>query len=129
MQFSLPDSFRISQEHAKQLEEKLNASEIARTQAEAKARAAEDLQAKLEAAEEALKEAQDKATAMKNKIDQIDAREADAQSKKFGGNSLLSMVRYYRTRGRDERWYRSCELTLCLCNSPAVPRAVVPPGR
>jgi hypothetical protein len=32
---SLPDSFRISQEHAKQLEQKLNASEIARKEAEA----------------------------------------------------------------------------------------------
>ena len=91
MQFSLPDSFRISQEHAKQLEEKLNGSEIARTKAEAEARDAEGLQDKLDAAKEALKEAQDKAAAMKDRIDQIDAREADlikrfdAQSEKFGG--------------------------------------------
>ena len=68
---------RISQEHAKQLEAKLDASEVARAKAEAEARVAEDLQAKLDAAEEALKEAQDKAAAMKNKVDQIDAREAD----------------------------------------------------
>ena len=82
---------RISQEHAKQLEAKLNASEVARTKAETKARVAEGLQAKLDATEEALKEAQDKAATMKDKIDQIDAREADlikrfdAQSEKFGG--------------------------------------------
>ena len=88
------DSFRISQEHAKQLEEKLNASEIARKKAEAKARDAEGLQAKLDATEKALKEAKHKAVAMKDKIDQIDAREAelikrfDAQSEKFGGNIL-----------------------------------------
>ena len=89
---------RISQEHAKQLEEKLNASEIARKKAEAKAQDAEGLQAKLDAAEKALKEAQDKAVAMKDKIDQVDAREAelikrfDAQSEKFGGKNFLSMV-------------------------------------
>ena len=94
MYFSLPDSFRISQEHARQLEEKLNASEISRKEAEAKAQATEDLQAKLEATEKALKEAQDEAAAMKEKIDRIDAREADlikrfdAQSEKFGGNIL-----------------------------------------
>ena len=88
------DSFRISQEHGKQLEEKLNASEIARKKAEAKVRDAEGLQAKLDAAEKALKEAQDKAAAMQDRIDQIDAREAelikkfDAQSEKFGGNIL-----------------------------------------
>ena len=90
----LSDSFRISQEHAKQIEEKLNASEVARKKAEAKVRDAEGLQAKLDAAEKALKEAQDKAAAMKDKIDQVDAREAelikrfDAQSEKFGGNIL-----------------------------------------
>ena len=86
---------RISREHSKQLEAKLNASEVARTEVEAKARVAEGLQAKLDAAEEALKEAQDKAAAMKDRIDQIDAREADlikrfdAQSKKFGGKSFF----------------------------------------
>ena len=101
MQFSLSDSFRISQEHTKRLEEKLNASEIARTKAEAKARAAEGLQAKLDAAEKALKEAQDKAAAMKDRIDQIDAREADlikrfdAQSEKFGGTISVSIVSWY----------------------------------
>ena len=89
-------SFRISQEHAKQLEEKLNASEVARREAEAKLRDAEGLQAKLDAAEKALKEAQDKAAAMQDRIDQIDAREADLikkfdiQSEKFGGIFLLS---------------------------------------
>ena len=90
------DSFRISQEHGKQLEEKLNASEKARKEAEAKLRDAEGLQAKLGAAEKALKEAQDKAAAMQDRIDQIDAREADlikkfdVQSEKFGGIFLLS---------------------------------------
>ena len=49
--FVFSDSFRISQEHAKQLEEKLNASEVARKIAEAKVRDAEGLQAKLDAAE------------------------------------------------------------------------------
>ena len=98
MYFSLSDSFRISQEHAKQLEEKLNASEIARAKAEAEARAAEGLQARLDAAEKALKEAQDKVATMKDKIDQIDAREAelikrfDAQSEKFGGKCFLSVL-------------------------------------
>ena len=88
----LSDSFRISQEHAKQIEEKLNASEVARKKAEAKVRDAEGLQAKLDAAEKALKEAQEKAAAMQDRIDQIDARETelikkfDAQSEKFGGN-------------------------------------------
>ena len=88
------DSFRISQEHAKQLEEKLNASEVARKKAEAKLRDAEGLQAKLDAAEEALKEAQDKAASMQDRIEKIDAREADlikkfdAQSEKFGGDIL-----------------------------------------
>ena len=77
----------------------MNASEIARKEAEAKARAAEVLRTKLEAAENALKEAQDEAAAMREKIDQIDTREAelikrfDAQSEKFGGNTLLSMLR------------------------------------
>ena len=90
------DSFRISQEHGKQLEEKLNASEIARKKAEAKLRDAEGLQAKLDAAEKALKEAQGKAAAMQDRIDQIDAREAelikkfDIQSEKFGGIFLWS---------------------------------------
>jgi septal ring factor EnvC (AmiA/AmiB activator) len=99
---SLPDSFRISQEHAKQLEQKLNASEIARKEAEAKAQAANVLRTKLEAAENALKEAQDKAEAMKDKIDQIDAREAglikrfDAQSEKFGGNILCRRIAWSR---------------------------------
>ena len=71
------DSFRISQEHGKQLEEKLNASERARKEAEIKLRDAEGLQAKLDAAEKALKEAQDKVAAMKDRIDQVDAREAE----------------------------------------------------
>ena len=90
------DSFRISQEHGKQLEEKLNASEMAHKKAEAKVRDAEGLQAKLDAAEKALKEAQDKASAMQDRIDQIDAREAqliekmDIQSEKVGGIFLLS---------------------------------------
>ena len=94
----LLDSFRISQEHGKQLEEKLNASETARKKAEAKARDAEGLQAKLDAAKKALKEAQDQVASMKDKIDQVDTREAelikrfDAQSEKFGGNNLLSMI-------------------------------------
>ena len=98
LHYSLPDSFRISQEHAKQIKEKLNASEIARKKAEAKARDAEGLQAKLNAAERALKEAQDQVAAMKDRIDQVDARETelikrfDAQSEKFGGKILLSMV-------------------------------------
>ena len=92
------DSFRISQEHGKQLEEKLNASEMARKKAEAKVRDAEGLQAKLDAAEKALKEAQDKAAAMQDRIDQIDAREAelikkfDIQSEKFWGIFLLTIL-------------------------------------
>ena len=93
--FYLPDSFRISQEHARQLEEKLNASEIARKEAEAKAQAARVLRAKLEAAEKALKEAQDEAAAMKEKIARVNAREADLikrmdeKSEKFGGGTSL----------------------------------------
>ena len=92
---------RISQEHARQLEAKLDASEVARAKAEAKARDAEGLQAKLDGAEEALKEAQDKATAMKGRIDQIDARDADlikrfdAQSEKFGGKIFLSIAPWH----------------------------------
>ena len=96
--FVFSDSFRISQEHGKQLEEKLNASEKARKEAEAKLRDAEGLQAKLEAAEKALKEAQDEAASMKEKIDRVNAREADLikrmdeQSEKFGGSfSLLEI--------------------------------------
>ena len=91
------DSFRISQEHGKQLEEKLNASEVARKKAEAKVRDAKGLQAELDAADKALKEARDKAAAMQDRIDQIDAREVDlikkfdAQSEKFGGDFLMSM--------------------------------------
>ena len=102
MYIFLADSFRISQEHAKQLEQKLNASETARKEAETKVQAANVLRTKLEAAEKALKEAQDKAEAMKDKIDQIDAREAelikrfDAQSEKFGGNILCRWIAWSR---------------------------------
>ena len=77
MRFPFPGSLKISQEHAKQLEAKLNASEKARKKAETEAQAAVNLQAKLDAAEKALKEAQDKAAAMRDRIDQIDTREAD----------------------------------------------------
>ena len=89
---------RISQEHAKQLEAKLNASEEARQKAESKAQAVVNLQAKLDGVEKALKEAQDEAAAMKDRVDHIDTREADlikrfdAQSEKFGGKVSLSTI-------------------------------------
>ena len=93
--FLLSGSLKFSQEHAKQLEIKLNARDKARKKAEAKALAAKGLQSKLEATKEALEEAQNKAAAMKDRIDQINARETklierlDAQSEKFGGLILV----------------------------------------
>ena len=87
------DSLRISQEHARELEAKLNANERALKEAESKTLATEHLQAKLEAAEKALKEAENKASASEEKITQLAAREADivnrldALSNSFGSKS------------------------------------------
>ena len=83
---------------------------------EAKAQTAKDLQSKLAIAEEALKQAQDKVATMKDKIEQIDAREAalierfDTQSEKFGGKLSLST-------GLALLWFHSgCADRPCFCS-------------
>ena len=54
--FLFPGALRIAQEHAKEIEKKLEASEKARGDAEAKAASAKDLQSRLDTTELALKD-------------------------------------------------------------------------
>ena len=86
--FLFPGALRIAQEHAKELEKKLEASEKARKDAEAKAASAEDLQIRLNAAESALND----------RDEQIAQREADItarldkQSDRFSSTVILSLL-------------------------------------
>ena len=80
-------ALRIAQEHTKEFEKKLEASEKARRDVEAKAASAEDLQIRLNAAESALN----------NRDEQMAQREADItaridkQSDRFSSTVILSL--------------------------------------
>ena len=85
--FLFPGALCTTQENAKELEKKLEASEKARKDAEAKAASAEDLQIRLNAAESALND----------RNEQIAQREADItarldkQSDRFSSTVILSL--------------------------------------
>jgi hypothetical protein len=84
----------IAQEHAKELEKKLEASEKARSDAEAKSASAEDLQSWLDAAE----------LALSDKNEEIFQREAniigrlDKQSNRFSSTVVLSLLHIFCLR-------------------------------
>jgi hypothetical protein len=84
----------IAREHAKELEKKLEASEKARSDAEAKSASAEDLQSWLDAAE----------LALSDKNEEIFQREAniigrlDKQSNRFSSTVVLSLLHIFCLR-------------------------------
>ena len=93
-------SLKICQQHTKELEAKLEATEKALKEAESKTSAVEGLQAKLDAADEARKEAEARALTAENnlsdKMKEIASREAgikkrlDELTTSFGSKSEFS---------------------------------------
>jgi len=122
-------SLKISQEHVKKLEAKLDANEKALKEAESRALAADSLQIKLEAAEKALKEAEDKASASEEKVTRLTTREADivnkldALSNSFGSKPKILFCDYCLFL------FHCTYAYFCVCCSRKTRREILSGGR